>query len=367
MIFLTLLIIPIIVIALFRFFSNSISWKETAIHFVAALIVTGVSAAACYYSNTSDTEVWNGVVREKKSEKVSCSHSYQCNCHPSCSGTGKSRTCTTVCSTCYEHSYDIDWNVYTSNGEVVSIDRVNRQGTDEPQRWSLVKIGEPTARTHSYENYIKGSPDSLFRKSGQMEVYKESILTYPHVHDYYRMNRLLIESGPVADVASWNNGLSDINARLGSAKQVNAMVVITTKPRDYYFALEQAWIGGKKNDAVLVIGVDSGLHPVWVEVMAWVLDNKFKVLLKEEVLSLQSIEAGTTLPVFEKNITALYKRKPMHDFEYLKASIVPTTFQWTVSIIIGLIVTIGLGIYFHMADPFGDEGYSHGYGRRLRY
>jgi hypothetical protein len=223
------------------------------------------------------------------------------------------------------------------------------------RNWSQVKIGEPTSIKHNYENYIKGSPDSLFRKSGQKEFYEKFLLDYPNVYDYYHMDRLLVESGPVSDRATWNNTLANINARVGASKQVNAMVVITTKPREYYYALEEHWIGGKKNDSVLVIGVNDSLQPVWVEVMAWVLDNKFKIILKDEIMKLPSIEATTVLPVYEKNIVSFYQRKPMHDFEYLKASIVPSTTQWIVSILIGLVFAVGLGFLFHYHDPFEDK------------
>lgn len=355
MIFLILLAIPLVVILAFYFTSKKISWKELVTHIVFACIVAGTSASICYFSNVSDVEVWNGVVSSKKKEVVPCSHSYSCNCRESCSGEGSNRSCNTICDTCYEHSYDIDWNVYTSNNEVVNIERLDRQGKDQPPRWTNTVIGEPTTIAHRYDNYIKGSPDSLFCKTGQVDVYKSSLLEYPHIHDYYRMNRLLVESGPVTNQTAWNTGLSDINARMGARKQVNAMVVITTKPREYFFALEEYWIGGKKNDAVLVIGVDNNLQPVWSEVMAWVLDNKFKVILKEEILKLPIIDAPNVLPVFEHNITSFYQRKPMHDFEYLKASIVPTTAQWTISILIGLALAISLGLYFHHYDPFGDE------------
>jgi hypothetical protein len=89
--------------------------------------------------------------------------------------------------------------------------------------------------------------------------------------------------------------------------------------------------------------------------MAWVLDNKFKIILKEEIMKLPSIEATAVLPVYEKNIVSFYQRKPMHDFEYLKASIVPSTTQWIVSILVGLVFAVGLGFLFHYHDSFEDK------------
>lgn len=355
MIFLALLSIPLMIVLAAFFLSKEISVKELAIQLGAQVIVVIISVFVCYYANTTDTETWNGIVSSKRSDKVSCSHSYACNPHPcSCDSKG---SCSTCYDTCYEHSYDIDWNIFTSNGETITIERVDNQGVIPPNRWISVAIGEPTSVSHSYENYIKGSPGTLFRKTGQSEQYSGLFPSYPQIYDYYKMDRLIADVGLVTESHLWNRDLALINSRLGSRKQVNAMVLITKYPRDFFFALEEQWIGGKKNDAILVIGVDSDLRPIWTEVMAWTNNESFKVVLKDEVLNLPKIERESTLSVFEKNIVSLYERKPMQDFEYLKSSIVPTTAQWIVSILIGILIAVGLSWYFHMNDPFGDRFY----------
>lgn len=166
MIFLTLLIIPLLVCACGFYFLKTITLQEFLIQCVAQIIVAGVSTFAVLYANTTDTEVINSVVAKKYQSIVSCSHSYECFCtyHESCSGSGKDRTCSTVktCQTCYEHSHDYNWDVKAKNGNVISINRIDRQGIHEPQRWSSVQVGDPMSWTHSYTNYIKASPDSLF-------------------------------------------------------------------------------------------------------------------------------------------------------------------------------------------------------------
>lgn len=296
--------------------------------------------AICYYGNTHDVETWNGVITAKEKEKVSCSHSYSCNCHQVCSGSGKDQSCSQVCDTCYEHSYDVNWFAKTSNGERVDVARLDSQGLDQPPRWSSISMGEPTSIPHSFENFIKGAPGTLFRKTGQDK--KFAVPSYPEVYDYYRMNRLIADSGMLYDAANWNADLSQINARVGARKQVNAMVILTMQPREFFYSLEEKWIGGKKNDAILVIGVDSDLKPIWTEVMAWVTDETFRVTLKNDILSLPKIERTSVLSLFEKDMMELYQRKPMHDFAYLKASIIPTTTQWAVILLIGILMTIGM-------------------------
>jgi len=352
MIFIGFISVPLLIAIVGYLVSKEISVKEMAVIVGVLAAVAGISVAVCYYGNTTDHEVWNGTVTSKKRETVSCSHSYSCNCR-SCN-CDKDGRCSTCCDTCYEHFHDYDWDVYTSNGETVTIDRVDRQGVDQPPRWTAVRIGEPTTLPHRFTNYIKGSPGTLFRNSGQAAKFKGQLPQYPKVYDYFRMDRLIDDSGTVSNPASWNTSLSEINGRIGSAKQVNAMVIVTRHPREFFYALEESWIGGKKNDAILVIGVDADSKPAWTEVMAWVKDEGFKVKLKEDALNLPKVEREAILAVFEKNIVASYQRKPMHDFEYLKASIVPSTLQWVLVLLISSLISFGLVWYFHNNDPFED-------------
>ena len=308
-----------------------------------------------------DREVWNGVVSSKDSEHVSCSHSYQCNCHESCSGSGKDKSCHESCDTCYEHSYDVDWNVFTSNRETIKIEREDRQGTTQPARWTAVRIGEPTSVEHAYKNYIKGSPDTLFRHQGLVDKYKGKIPQYPRVHDYYHVNRLISVNGAWADnPGAWIEGLDKINAEVGSPKQANVMVVLVRGlSAEFYYALEEAWIGGKKNDIVVVVGVDDQSVPQWATIMAWSKNEMFKVKLRDDIMDAKGpLVRDAFLATVKADVTQLYQRKPMADFQYLEASITPTSGQLAFGIIVSLLVSIGLSWYFATHDPFGDERFS---------
>jgi len=361
--FIGLLSVPVLVAVGAFVLLDGISWKEFLLQLGAACIVAGTCSAIASCANTSDVEIWNGRVTSKSSEHVSCSHSYQCNCRERCSGSGKDRSCSTVCDTCYEHAYDVDWTVRLSTGDSIDIDRVDSQGILEPPRHAAAKVGEPAAAAHHYANYVKASPDSLFRHQGIAERYAAKIPPYPgKVFDYYRVNRVVTVGYELSDKAAWERDLSELNADLGSKKQVNVALVVTAGlPTEFFYGLEQAWVGGKKNDLIVVIGSKDAGTIDWVDVMAWATDPIVKVRLRDDLLSVGVLEREKVVAAIRDDVARYYQRKPMADFKYLTASITPTTTEWIVSMLIELVIAVGLVWVCKTNDVFGDEG-----GRRCR-
>ena len=177
-------------------------------------------------------------------------------------------------------------------------------------------------------------------------------------YDYYHINKVVLVGGAqVADLRAWDKGLEDVNADVGRPKQANAIIVLAKgQPQEYFYALEEAWIGGKKNDVVLVVGVDDQLTPQWATVMAWTTSEMFKVQLRDDVMAEGTLTRDKVMADLKKDVTQYYARKPMADFEYLEASITPTPLQWGLSLGISLVIAIGLTIWFIRVDIFGEEG-----------
>lgn len=365
--FFILFAIPAMVGLLCFKFLSGITWKEMLLQLVAQAAIAGLSVWAIYSANTSDQAIWHGVVTGKEQVRVSCEHSYPCRCRTVCSGSGKTRSCGTRCDTCYHHTNDWDWRVYSSINDYSNIQRIDRRGSNEPPRWTAVRIGEPYALEKSYTNYIKAAPGSLFKRQGLAEKYAGRLPEFPdQVYDYYRHNSLVLANGArVADPRTWNQGLAEINAKLGKRKEVDIVVVLVRDmPQEWFYALEQHWIGGKNNAAVLVVGIDNAMTPKWSTVMAWTDNKLFGVQLRDAVMDLPTITPETVLPVLEREVVRNYKRKPMSDFEYLASSIAPTPGQWAISMVIGLLVCLGLTWFFHRHDVFGDEGVRYGFNSR---
>lgn len=350
---LLMLIIPTLVaLGFFVFSKHKITIIEFGTQMLAQAVLMGSILLISSCSQLRDIEIHNGEITGKERKRVSCSHSYRCNCYTSCSGSGKNRSCHQVCQTCYEHSYDVSWYVYTNIKETFTINRVNRQGTKEPPRWTKVQKGEPYSSTHSYDNYIKANPDSLFNKQGLVEKFQKFLPEYPSdIYDYHRLDRL-VTVGVKADKKAWNIAISEANKVLGPKKHANMIVVMVNQPEDYFAALQQHWIGGKKNDVITVISTD-GIKVNWVEVMAWTNDYMVQTVIKDLIMKQETLNPQETVDNIQKSIQNHYKRKPMKEFEYLKDNIKVSTTTWIISMIVGLLASIGLGYYF-LINEFTD-------------
>jgi len=360
MVFLGLIAIPVVGSLLLLFVAHH---RLSLLEFLAMLAVQCLIAVACmaalYTGATGDYEVLNGTITSKESVRTSCSHSYSCRCYNRCSGSGKNRSCRRSCSTCYEHPYDMSWYVRTNvpGNQSFSIERVNRQGTTEPPRWSRVVVGEPAAFQNSYTNYIKAAPDSLFRATSQVKKYEKVLPVYPiRTYDYHHLDRMVLVNGAtLSDLPAWNKKLEETNGLLGPQKQVNVVIVVVKGlPHEFFNALSQHWLGSKKNDVIVVLGTNDGTTFSWVDVMSWTDHRLMNIKLRNDLLELNAFDLLKIHDLTRTHVSAYFVRKPMKDFEYLKASITPTVPGFVLCCILGIFAAIGMGIFFVKEDPFRE-------------
>lgn len=335
------------------YWRTTINWHEMGLQVVIVLLVGFLLFAFAGFSQVRDVEIWNGQVTGKEQVQVSCEHSYQCNCVKSCSGSGANKSCTEICQTCYDHSYDWDWDVFTNIGRF-SIDRVDRQGVDMPPRWGEVQVGEPVARSHVYTNYVKAVPESLFNHEGATYAGLPPVPAYPQVYDYYRVNRVLTVGVNLPNANAWNAHLSDILKELGPKKQANVtLVFVNTADQMYRHKLEAEWLGGKKNDVVVMFGVTDYPKIAWVDVMTFGLNmgnERFHMTLKNNLFNLGELDQDKVMSEIQTQVMAYYDRPQMKNFEYLKDAITPPTWLLIVIFILEMALSIGLTVYFHLND-----------------
>ena len=347
-----LLLIPLFWPWISRFFwPHKITVKEVLINIGIVSTITVVTYAFAMIGASIDTEIWNGYVTDKHSEHVSCEHSYQCNCRTVTTGYGKNKTTQTVCDTCYEHAFDVDWVVESNIGDEVTIDRVDRQGLLEPPRWTKVTIGEPFSHEHTFRNYIKSNPDSLFNNKDLVEKYKDILPNYPEVYDYYRINRVITVGITVPSKNEWNIGLSEILKTLGKKKKCNIVMVITNAgDREYANALKEHWLGGKKNDLIIVVGCTKYPNIDWVEVFSWSKDKILEVEIRDglQELTLEEVDKGVKL--IQKEVNKHFNKIDMEEYKYLTEQNIPPTWVILTTVIISLIASAGVTYLAYKED-----------------
>jgi hypothetical protein len=225
----------------------------------------------------------------------------------------------------------------------------------DPQRYVNVRIGEPCSRTSSFTNYVKAVPDSLFHANPLLaQKFAGMIPEYPsNIYDIYRINRVLAVNVPVTDIGAWNNDLGITLRKLGPQKQANAVIVFVNTPdRNYINALESAWLGGKKNDIIIAVGVTQWPHIDWVEVSSWTKQELFKVQLRDDLQALGDVDRAQFMALINKHTTETFVRRSMKDFEYLSDEIEPPLWVIILAAVLGVIASMGLSYYFYRNDPF---------------
>ena len=282
------------------------------------LVICSAGYGIARVSTLADTEILNGEVTAK--ERINDSHLryYQCNC-------GKDG-----CSTCSETIYTVDWWAHTNIKSIKIAEKDSHfssvWNTPNPPFYDMIKKGDPVAVEHYYANYIKAAPESLWKPAAEAvkKQYAAKIPKYPSdVYMHYNLDRVLPVDVSIPNLNEWNRGVADMLKVLGPQKQANVVVVVTsiTDPM-YVQALRDSWVGGKKNDVIVVISApEFPKKAEWVEVISLSEDEMLHASLRDDLQDLDTITPAAALPIIQKNVLEHFKRKPMKKFDYLMSDI----------------------------------------------
>lgn len=306
------------------------------------------------YGQLTDTEIWNGSVTAKNREHGHYITSYSCNCRETCSGSGESRSCTQTCDTCYEDHYTVTWTADTTVGNV-TFDKKDSTWRSvynslDPGVYTRCKVGEPASIEHGYTNYIQAVPQSLFGRRNVAD-FVGKVPSYPRVYDFYHINRVLNVDSKISHDATMkiNDDLNEMLKTLGRKKEVNVAVILTEiDDPTYRYAVENAWLGGEKNDVVVFVGLN-GTTITWSDVMTWALNKGnelFHVKMRDTLKDLKTLDPQTFTPAVADTIAKHYDRPEMKQFEYLAEEVEPPTWVIVLAVIIAIGGSIGLSIFF---------------------
>jgi len=356
-----LLVVPLAIgIAGLVIGKGRLTWKELLVMEGALIVLIsgtyGIAYGVARWGAISDTEIWNGRITDKDHGTEGCCHSYPCNPYPC--GCDTNGNCSTCWQTCYVHNHDEYWNATASTGDTVYSNGCNAPGSDPPARWTKIRIGEPASVEHSYDNYILANPDTILRRAGAAERVKTPIPAYPETYDHYRVKPFLAQGVhlPPQLVRDLNDRLNEINAKLGARHQVNIVVVLAADPDPMYAeALSESWVGGKKNDVVVVIGAPNYPALSWVQVVSWTKAEEMKIAIRDGIMGQKTFDGAAAMAIIEREVKSRFVRREMREFEYLLDSIEPPTWVLILIFILGIAAAVGLARYFINNDPFGDE------------
>lgn len=326
-----LLIVGLLALSIF---ATKLIWKheitliEMFMQFTVLILLLLVFWIISFNSKVSDVEILNGEVIKKEVNTIHCSHSYPCNCHTTCSGSGKSRSCFRHCSTCYSHAFDLEYEIMSNIGNYY-INTIDSQGLITPPRYTVVKIGDPVSKSHNYTNYIKGSNTSLF--ASKIALTKEDIKKLPkypsNIYDYYNIDRIIDLTGDFhkEDLSIYNRILADKLKKIGYTKQANVVMVLTNKNEVFALKLLDYWYGGKKNDIIVIIGIDGNKRIQYTRVHSWSLHSIIDIKIRNNISEMQVLDINLAIDVIIQEINQDYVRRSFKEFEYLKWRILPST------------------------------------------
>lgn len=350
--FLAILCIPVIICWISKVvWARDITWGELgASVFISALITAAVLAMGMY-SATSDVEVLSGQVTGKTRTEGTYLESYSCHCRRDSKGNNH-------CQTCHRRHYTVHWDAQSTLGEfgIKSLDSTSSTVylSSDPDRYTITKVGDPVSKTSSFTNYVKAVPQSLFHFTGIKPAFADKIPEYPsNIYDIYKIDRVLTVGVPLRDYREWNDDVSNMLRTLGPSKEANVVVVfVNTADQSYLYSLRSAWLNGKKNDVIVVIGTSKYPTIDWVGVLSWTDNELFKVQLRDDVFNLKTVDRPAIIEVISQNVKKTFKRKDFHDFDSLQNEIDPPLWVAILAIVLSVLISGGLSWHFYKNETF---------------
>lgn len=335
------LLIPVVLAIVL--FVRGVNWPVVVGYVMVCMVITLVGFSLGVGAKTADVELLSGEVLQKIRENGSYEQAYQCNCTTSRDSSGNSST---TCQTCYETHYTVDWFCKTTIGNISvrKLDSTSRRVWKEPDppQYTAINIGQPAAKEHQYVNYMKAVNESIMNKNKVQGLYAAKLPEYPRVTGLMDVNRVLVSDVTVPDVTAMRDRVNEELKTLGRLKEVNLIFVIANTSDERYFdELQTKWMGGKKNDVVVVLGVINSPRIEFARVMSWTKSESFKSSVENAIMDV-GVVGVELVPLTTDIIRKSFVRREMKEFEYLKAEIDPSMGMMIAIIVLYILIAGGI-------------------------
>lgn len=383
------MLIPIMLtIGGYILFRHSITWWELLLAPTVSIIVILACKAIVVHAVTRDTEYKGSMIVEARYYEYWETWVSRTCSYTTCSGSGKSQTCTTHyydCSYCSEHgpewiAYDDagnSWSIskeyyqklvnkWSATPQFVELNRnihyhgsCGKDGDMYAVRWNgAVEKSEGAVSEHTYENKIQAS-HSAFKLPyvSDTQARKAGLYAYPGYYDYYKQVVILgldkIMQGSERDRIETK--FQYINGKFGKSNKVKLFVCLFFgKPQEVAFLQQAYWDGGNQNEIVICIGLDQhGRQIQWVKPFSWTDQSRVLIDLREDIASLGTFQPDSVYSIVTRSMGnhIIYKNFK-RDFNYLDVDI-PTWGMWLIYILT-LLTSVGT-MWFCIVNEFTSE------------
>lgn len=371
------LLIPIIVAFLgYLLYKHKIVWWELFLPLSAAFLFIIISYFTMKSITLSDVEYNGYIVKEARYYEPYETWVHKTCTYTTCSGSGKTRTCTT-------HTYDCSYCDYTPEKYVMLDSGDNITTVSEEKYKSLKKKWKATSKfvelnrdinyhgscgkdgdmySVHWNNKIDDSETTTYTKDftnilkcnhsafnypviTDEEAKKQGLFSYPEIGDYNEQNSVLgLDSLNIANKKHLIARLNYLNGKLGYSHKVRVYTLFfKDKEIDKAFLQEAFWDGGNQNELVVCIGVDNKGNFKWVKPFSWADDKRMIVDTREDLMEIGKPDANKMYEVYKSNVLKFWHYKSFEDFNYL--SFQPTTGQLIFVYLFTLIIAIGATVY----------------------
>lgn len=376
-----LLVIPLIAIAVSAFyFYHKVVWWELLLLLAIPTLFIFLFKTITVSSLNSATE-YRGyyIVEARYYESWETWVSKTCS-YTTCSGSGKTRTCTTHyydCSYCdknpayytvvdnYGREYGIEKEdylylikIWKATPKFVELNRnikyrgsCGKDGDMYSIRWNNQwNTSLNIVTTHSYVNRVLSAKSAFnYQEVTEGDKKKYGLYEYPQIYGLHRQDALLgadtMYNGSYLHAAK--KKFEFFNGYYGVRKHVKVFVLLYyNKPLSAAKKQEAYWVGGNDNEVVVCIGVDKSTRKLqWVKTFSWAINKRVIVDCREDIMNDIYFNPYRVYDAIEKSVVNNFKPRNLDkDFDYLEADL-PTWTLWFCGIAT-LVITILLTNYF---------------------
>lgn len=366
------LLIPVIISFLgWVLYKRKITWWELFI----APIISSILIVISYYSmksyTLSDVEYNGYLVTEARYYEPYITWVQKTCSYTTCTGSGKTRTCTTHyydCSYCDEHSdsyvmYDTNRNsIGISKEKYLSLVKqwkakpafmeLNRDidyhgscgkdGDAYSIHWDKKRISsETTTVTNSFTNILKSNHSAFnYPIIEEIQAKKAGLYEYPNIYqNEYQKTVLGLDKIPFKDKYRFKKYLDYLNGAYGKRYKVRIFTLFfKEKDINTAFLQEAYWDGGNQNEIIVCIGLDAKNKISWVKPFSWCDNKRVVIEIREELMQHGKIDSEFFYKTYFETMKKYWKYKSFKDFNYL--SFEPTTGQMVFVYLMTIIVSI---------------------------